>query len=281
MPTIGEIKQEAFDSLIELYDEREAASITSILLTETLGMSKEDVVNMSKQEADKERYGLIKERLHRLMENEPIQYIIGQVSFMNVELKVDAAVLIPRPETEELVNWIVKDGITPESVLDIGTGSGCIALALKDAFVDAEVSAWDVSKAALDVAQGNARINVLDVRFEQKDILSSNADGKKYDLIVSNPPYVLDADACLLADNVVQYEPSEALFIPDDDPLVFYRAIADFSFGSLKKNGRLFFEIDEKMGNAVLELLCSSGFNKVELRQDLSGKDRMVRATLQ
>jgi len=216
----------------------------------------------------------------RIKTSEPIQYILGQSEFSGLLLKVNPAVLIPRPETEELVQWIISSQKTvPSRVLDIGTGSGCIALGLKKAFAGSSVSACDISEEALVVARENAFINQLDIKFFSADILNwENYSGwGETELIVSNPPYVTIRDKSCMKKNVTDFEPHQALFAPDNDPLKFYRQIARFSSKWLTENGVLYFEINEQYGHQVVEILYSAGFATVEIRKDMQGKERMIK----
>ncbi len=227
----------------------------------------------------------IRDIVERLTTYEPIQYILGKTDFCGLEFSVTPAVLIPRPETEELVDIIVHDypqgGI---DVLDIGTGSGCIAVSLGKQLNGSRVSALDVSAEALRVARKNARDNNVEVLFYEADILQpSVVEGSietMFDVIVSNPPYVMEKEKVGMEKNVLGYEPSLALFVPDDDPLLFYRHIAHFARQKLKEKGRLYLEINAQMGDAIVDSLCMMKFNDVELLRDLSGKDRFIKAEI-
>ena len=224
--------------------------------------------------------------LERLLEGEPIQYVFGRTEWMGLSLRVTGATLIPRPETSELVDWVTSDNGKRGShlrVLDIGTGSGCIAIALKKRQPQWEVSAWDVSKEALETAKENARNNGVEIDFDRVDILSetggrperedSNGNQYRFDIVVSNPPYILSSERSTMDRNVTGYEPESALFVPDDDPLIFYRAIAQKRLAPA-----VYFEINERMGDKVKKLLTSEGYENVVVRKDSYGKDRMVRA---
>lgn len=220
--------------------------------------------------------------MKKLKTGMPIQYVIGKAHFMDLELKVNEHTLIPRPETEELVSWIVNDFITGSSpvILDIGTGSGCIALALKKLIPDANVSGCDISSNALSVASQNADTHDLEIQFIEDDILNpvliKTVD--PVDILVSNPPYVTNAESSALHTNVREFEPHQALFVPSDDGLLFYRHIISFAKEKLNPGGRLYLEINEKFGKEIIKLLEKEGFSEVELRKDLSKKDRMIRA---
>jgi len=220
--------------------------------------------------------------MKKLKTGMPIQYAIGKAFFLDLELKVNEYTLIPRPETEELVTWIVSSnqGITATNILDIGTGSGCIALALKKSMAKASVSACDISIEALEVAAENAKKHKLDVTFIKDDILHPTTlkDAEPFDIIVSNPPYVTDAEASSIHANVLDFEPHQALFVPDNDSLVFYRHIISFAKKKLNSGGELYVEINEKYGQEILKMLVDEQFSDIELKKDLSGKDRMIRA---
>lgn len=209
----------------------------------------------------------------------PPQYITGYADFCDRRFAVRPGVLIPRPETEELIRWIREDKPEKLRMLDIGTGSGCIAVTLAADFPEAAVSAADISETALEVARRNAEANHAAIRFMRCDILTETPAGT-YDLIVSNPPYVTKKEQAAMRDNVLSHEPELALFVPDDDPLLFYRAIAKHGKQLLSPGGRLYFEINEAYGREVLALLLSEGYDGVELRADIYDKPRMVKAWL-
>ena len=212
--------------------------------------------------------------IERLLAHEPIQYIFGKTEWMGLELRVTRDTLIPRPETGELVEWITSEykGVNERlRVLDIGTGSGCIAIALKKQFAEWDVTAWDVSQGALEVARENARLNGLEIQFEQVDILRDRT-AERFDIVVSNPPYVMEKEKETMEANVLQYEPQTALFVPDEDPLLFYRAIARRHLAPV-----LYFEINEQMGDAMSQMLREEGYGDIVIRKDRYGKDRMVK----
>ncbi|MBG16627.1 MAG: protein-(glutamine-N5) methyltransferase, release factor-specific [Crocinitomicaceae bacterium] len=221
-----------------------------------------------------------KQVIGRLKADEPIQYILGQTMFYDLVLNVKPGVLIPRPETEELVDWILESVDDGTSCLDIGTGSGCIALALKSKTKNVNVTAIDSSKEALLIAKENAKNLNLDVNFIEEDIFNPRQIKKKWDFIISNPPYIPEYDKNMMDNNVLNYEPHNALFVKDDTPLIFYKQIAKFSLKQLNKGGAVFFEIHHSMGLKIVELLASLGFVDVELKKDLQQKDRMVKAKL-
>ena len=213
----------------------------------------------------------------RLKKNEPIQYILQETFFLDLDLFVDENVLIPRPETEEMVLDVYKNfDLSKKNILDIGTGSGCIALALKQKFIDVQVDAIDINSKSLEVAKKNAKKNNLEVNFIEKDILKTDVLDKKYDLIISNPPYVCENEKIFMSNRVLNFEPALALFVEDDDPLIFYKKIISLAEKNLNDNGLLFFEINEKFGKEVARLL--SKFQNVTINKDINGKDRWVSA---
>jgi release factor glutamine methyltransferase len=233
------------------------------------------------------------EALSRLKDEQPIQYILGKTEFYGLPLKVNRHTLIPRPETEELVSWILSEQPKTQdkqlTILDIGTGTGCIAISLAKNLPNAEVFAMDVSKEALEVAQENAQLNETKVIFIEDDILNRKNlnlvpkfrnDDLKFDIIVSNPPYVRNFEKAEIKNNVLQNEPHLALFVDDDNPLVFYKAITEFASKHLKKEGLLYFEINQYLGQEMIELLEDFEFCNIELRKDISGNNRMIKATL-
>lgn len=216
--------------------------------------------------------------VERLKNNEPIQYVLGETEFYGLKFKVTPSVLIPRPETEELID-LPPNPLNGE-LLDIGTGSGCIAISFKKKFPDLNVSAMDVSPEALKVAKENAILNGVEINFIQADILNLNTLGKKYDVIVSNPPYIPESDKKEMELNVLDYEPSLALFVPDYDALVFYRKIAELGRTYLNRDGKLYFEIHHQQAENIKKLLASYGYTDIQIKKDISGNDRMVRCRL-
>jgi len=217
-----------------------------------------------------------------LKKHVPIQYILGETEFYGLPFRVNDSVLIPRPETEELVDWIRSENNRNEAlnILDIGTGSGCIAIALKHEFPNAAVEAFDISDKALETARSNAGLNKLDVEFSKVDILNVADQSKKWDIIASNPPYIPELEKSEIEANVLEHEPHLALFVPDNDPLLFYRHIALFAKKQLNPNGKLYFEIHRDYGKECMELLASLGFSEIELRKDISGNNRMIRSVI-
>ena len=230
----------------------------------------------------------MEEAICRLDNNEPLQHVLGYGEFYGRKFKCDGRALVPRPETEELVDWIINDWATinsrqlPINVLDIGTGTGCIALSLAKELDGAKITAVDISTAALSLARENAEIlEAKDVRFIECDILGDcNVIEEGYDVIVSNPPYVRECEKKEMEANVLDYDPHTALFVSDEDPLIFYRAIAKFALTHLTPNGALYFEINQYLARETCDLLVAMGYRNVELRDDINGNARMVRATL-
>ena len=221
--------------------------------------------------------------IRRLNQNEPVQHIIGSTYFCGLEFKVSPSVLIPRPETEEMVKLIVKDCFwdeEPVKIVDIGTGSGCIAIALDRFMSFAKVTGWDVSDEALIIARENAHRLLSEAVFEKHDILKQETFEGEFDCVVSNPPYVTYSEQNTMESNVLRFEPHLALFVEDEDPLLFYKAIADFCLKHLKNTGACYVEINEHFGEATKQVFLEKGFKKVEIHQDINGKDRIVKAKL-
>ena len=260
----------------------ELSSIIGMLIEEVSGWNRTQQILHQNTAFNQTQVDQIEKYTEQLISGKPIQYILGKAWFMGQNFIVNENVLIPRPETEELVEWIISYANIKNktlSILDIGTGSGCISIALKMALPHCEVSALDISKEALKVAQLNANNLNVSIQWMEQNILDTVALENAYDIIVSNPPYIPIREKESMQKQVVNFEPSLALFVPDEDPLIFYRTIAKIAKQSLSKNGQLFFEIHYDQGNAVLTLLNELNFH-AELRQDSFGKDRMIRASL-
>ncbi len=300
MKTIKDIFAIFKQSLGDLYDAQETEAITLTILTELLNTSKGIIKAFPEKKLTLTQQEEANNILTQLKTGKPLQYALGYTEFYGLKFMVNPSTLIPRPETEELVEWalgsVASDGLRASvssdglrgsrlSVLDIGTGSGCIAISLKKNLPGAEVSAIDISIDALNTAKENAKLNEVDINFIAADILNPQllnhsplATG--YSLLISNPPYVTLEDKKRMHTNVTDFEPHTALFVPEDDPLIFYKAIADFALANLTKDGLLFFEINESLGKETVALLESKGFKHVELRQDMNGRDRMVKASI-
>lgn len=259
------------------YTAEEVSALSRIVCCDLLGQAPtdyylgKDIVLSSKKEQE------LEDILQRLSRFEPLQYIEGRTLFLGRELWVAPGVLIPRPETEELVELMLKEIPADARILDVGTGSGCIAISLAKELPDALVTAWDVSPEALSVARVNARKLQANVRFVECDVLACQVDkAGLYDVIVSNPPYVTEAEKADMEPNVLQWEPSLALFVPDDDPLRFYRRIAVLGRDMLADGGRLYFEINRAYGREMVEMLRAMGYVGVRVKKDLSQNDRFV-----
>lgn len=269
-------------SLEDFYPERELKATVRYILVEILRIAPLDIYTGKDIHLSPNQERRLADIISRLQKFEPVQYIAGYARFYGLEFEVGENVLIPRPETEELVGWILSE--RPDAgadILDIGTGSGCISVTLKHHLPRARVSAWDISEKALETARRNARRLNADIGFGQVDILAYVPDGRsRFDLIVSNPPYVTMVEKREMERNVLDWEPSGALFVADEDPLLFYRAIAEKGLFLLNPGGKLYFEINRAFGKEIASLLEESGYSQVEVRKDLSGIDRMIRAQI-
>lgn len=268
--------------LAEKYPQREAEQLMRILLEDLFGIDWNQQLMNPNLRIDEFQYYQLGEAVKRLLSGEPVQYVTGMARFNDQILKVSPAVLIPRPETEELVQRIGTNlpEEKPIRIWDIGTGSGCIAIALAKQFSNAEVIAFDVSEEALQIAMENAESNGVKVTFVQDDVLHPTSDyfSQPVDLVVSNPPYVCDSERTAMEANVLDWEPETALFVPDDDPLRFYRQILSLAKKQLNPNGQIWFEINEAKGEEMLSLCCEMGFPKADILEDFSGKPRVCRA---
>ena len=267
------------EQLSKSYEPQEANGLARIIFCDILGQSNVDYylckdIDLSGNEEEK-----VKSILQRLEKYEPIQYIEGKKYFSGRDFFVRQGVLIPRPETEELVELAAQACKPNAKILDIGTGSGCIAISLSKKLPEAEVHAWDISEMALEVAKQNNEQLKASVHFEQHDILTYQATGAEaFDLIISNPPYIAESEKADMEPNVLAWEPSIALFVPDNDPLLFYRRIGELALRMLTPNGKLFFEINRAYGDATKQLLCNQGYKNIHIQKDLSGNDRFVYA---
>jgi len=281
--TLSQLKYKFLNTLKSIYPNAEVTSIFSMLVQQKLDLDPAEIVLERNKELNQTELDYFQTVLTRLQDKEPIQYILEQTTFYDLEFKVTTDVLIPRPETEELVQWLITDiqkqhTTKKKRILDIGTGSGCIGISLAKNLLNAEVSALDISKNALQIATENAKNNKVDIQFIQGDILKIEQLPQIYDIIVSNPPYIREQEKLKMHDNVLKYEPNEALFVLDENPLLFYDKISDIAKKHLAINGFLYFEINQYMGNEMLQLLKSKGFTSIELRKDFLGKDRMIKA---
>ena len=292
------------EKLSATFPQREAEQLMRILLEDLFGIDLKRQLMEPNLCIDERQHYLLSEAVRRLLDGEPVQYVTGMARFGDLLIKVSPAVLIPRPETEELVQKIgiglqreatslpchscegmceskesMGGGSKPFRIWDIGTGSGCIAIALAKHFVNAEVIAFDVSEQALQIAKENAESNGVKVTFVQDDVLNpqSNFFNQPVDLVVSNPPYVCDNERTAMESNVLDWEPNNALFVPDDDPLRFYRKILELAKPQLNPDGQIWFEINERMGEEMLQLCREMGFPKAEILLDFAEKPRFCR----
>ena len=290
--------------LTVIYNEREGQAIVRTVLDALFGMSLTDICLGKVTQLSADDTTRLEKIMQRLEKSEPVQYVLGSEWFAGRLFDVAPGVLIPRPETEDLVKWACdeakekekednskeergkeekevskKEEVPHPSILDIGTGSGCIAITVALALPQARVTAWDISTDALAIAAGNAHRLGASVRFEHQDALSAPDDEERWDVIVSNPPYICDRERADMSDNVISYEPELALFVPDNDPLLFYHAIARYASKALKPGGRLLFETNTAYAHEVAQVMADEGFTAIEVRNDCFGKPRMVKGT--
>ena len=275
--------QELCKSLASRYPEREAKAVIRYLLEVGYGLSMADIISGAAESIPSDEMG---KKLRRLLNGEPVQYVVGKAEFGGRIFRVTPDVLIPRPETYELCQW-VKEKEREErkeerdySILDIGTGSGCIAITLALDMPQAKVEAWDISADALTVARENAQELQAKVKFEQVDVLSSlpAQGGLGWVSIISNPPYICQKEAAEMEQHVLDHEPHQALFVPDEDPLLFFRAIARLGQKALNKDGRLYFEINPAYHQELTEMLDEMDYSEIETRKDQFGRNRMIKA---
>lgn len=270
--------RELWRTLEPLYGNGEARAVTDYVLDVCFGLSKADILCGAVDEMTAEKTAELNKIFGRLTEGEPVQYVLGRAEFSGRWFNVRPGVLIPRPETEELCAWITADSKASASpkVLDIGTGSGCIAITLQLDMPESKVTAWDISADALDVARENAQQLGANVNFVKLDALNAKPEGE-WDVIVSNPPYICEKEKKDMAVNVLEHEPHTALFVPDADPLLFYRAITRLAVQTLSKGGRLYFEINPIYADDTCRMMRAEGMTAVELRSDMYGKQRMAK----
>ena len=277
--------QELWRPLTAVYDEREAQAVARMVLEVHFGLTMAEV--LCGQMPDERELRQIQQRL---LAGEPVQYVIGEAEFGGRRFRVAPGVLIPRPETYELCQWVSnrgerreERGEKEERILDIGTGSGCIACTLAAELPEAEVTAWDISEEALAIARENARRTQVHVSFEQVDILDPRliaaSPQNRYQVIVSNPPYICQKEQATMERHVLDHEPHLALFVPDDDPLLFYRAIARYASHALTPGGSLYFEINPLYATELSALLSAMSYHDIALKNDQFGKPRMIKAT--
>lgn len=287
--SIDDFRADFRKQLAALYEPEEVENLCFLTLEHVLKMNRVEISLSRKQNIHPSQRKELEEITARLSKSEPIQYITGSSSFYGLDFQVNPATLIPRPETEELVAWIIDDvaqGLLKEEaqdmlrLLDIGTGSGCIAITLAKNIKNSKVEAIDISQNALATAYQNAKANGVKVDFYNQNILETQALDEVYNVIVSNPPYVREQEKAMMRENVLSNEPDSALFVSDQDPLIFYRKIGELASKNLAPAGALYFEINEYLGRETVALLKNIGFTDVVLRKDMFGKDRMIKACM-
>ena len=274
-----DILQNIRKSLSGFYPDNEISGLVRLLIEHVTKSSMPALLSDKNTKITSEEVLKIDKIVERLQRFEPIQYILGETEFYGLPFTVNQDVLIPRPETEELVELILNENkATQPQILDIGTGSGCIAVSLLKHLPNASVKGWDISEKALAVAALNSKSNSVNVSFDQVDILSDYPTDQYFDIIVSNPPYVLDSEKTDMHANILDYEPHTALFVADNDPLLFYNRIADVAIQLLTDGGKLYFEINRAKGQETIKMLEYKNFSEIRLIKDISGNDRMARA---
>ena len=280
--TIAETRKKIFQALSGSYDDNEIRNFSDLLFFHLLKYSKIELRMKGNEVISQQDEKTLDEMLNRLMAFEPIQYILGETIFFDLRFLVSPHVLIPRPETEELVDWVRKEYAGKRvKILDIGTGSGCIAVSLAKNLPLAKISGCDIDEKAIELSTRNARFNATQVSFFLFDVLNPGPNqDNRYDLLVSNPPYVRESEKALLHANVLNYEPHKALFVPDDDPLLFYKAIADLGHEILLRGGAIYCEINEKFPEETLRIFYGRGYKTAEMRRDINGKPRMIKAII-
>ena len=273
--TLQDFKLKMISELSSIYEMDELNSIFNLLAEDYLKIPRSKILLADEIDLNESNQNLFSSALERLKTHEPIQYVLGKTTFMNLEFKVNSSVLIPRPETEELVRLMLKEDLDGKEVLDIGTGSGCIAISLTKNLHNAKVSALDISKDALEVALENAELNNVNIEFIHADIFEYQSD-KKYDVIVSNPPYVLESEKMLMKQNVLNYEPEIALFVDDNNALKYYESVIKFSLNNLNSQGQIFFETNENYKDELNKLAQNYEYNIIEFKLDINDKNRFL-----
>ena len=273
--TLQDFKLKMISELSSIYEMDELNSIFNLLSEDYLKIPRSKILLANEIDLSESNQTLLISALERLKTHEPIQYILGKTNFMDLEFKVNNSVLIPRPETEELVRLMLKEDFDGKEILDIGTGSGCIAISLAKNLPNAKITALDISKDALQVAKKNAELNNVEIEFINADIFEYQTD-KKYDVIVSNPPYVLESEKSLMKQNVLDFEPELALFVDDFNPLKYYESIINFSSENLNPFGQIFFEINENYKHELNKLAQNYEYNIIEFKLDIHNKNRFL-----
>ena len=273
--TLADFKNKMKSTLSSIYESDELNSIFYLISEEYLQIPRSKILLADEIELDSKKQKLFLDALDRLKKNEPVQYVLGKTAFMDLEFKVNSSVLIPRPETEELVRLMLKEDLDGKEILDIGTGSGCIAISLAKNLPNAKVSAIDISEDALKVAKENAKLNNVNINFINADIFDYKSE-KKFDIIVSNPPYVTESEKPLIKSNVLDFEPESALFVGDKDALKYYESIFKFGHKFVKSDGSLFFEINENYHTELENICKTNGFTNIIFGLDFNKKKRYL-----
>ena len=273
--TLQDFKLKMISEISSIYKMDELNSIFNLLSENCLKIPRSKILLSDEIDLDESNQRFFLSALERLKTHEPIQYVLGKTSFMDLEFKVNSSVLIPRPETEELVRLMLEEDLDGKEILDIGTGSGCIAISLAKNLTNSKVTALDISKDALEVARENAKLNNVNIEFIHTDIFEYKSD-KKYDVIVSNPPYVLESEKLLMKKNVLDYEPELALFVDDISPLKYYESVVNFSSNNLNSIGQIFFEINENYKHELNKLAQNYEYNIIEFKLDIHNKTRFL-----
>lgn len=279
LATIKEIRPYLAAELGTIYNDNELAALSRIIVKTIFEADGLHRIHDNTQPLTRHEAGRITDICNELKTGKPYQYVLGETGFYNCRIRVNPGVLIPRPETEELVDLIVKENRNYNGrIIDFGTGSGCIAIALAANLPNADLTAIDISEEALDIARGNADLNSVNVKFEKGDILNYKRE-MKAGIFVSNPPYVRNSEKKLMQQNVLGFEPHQALFVEDSDPLLYYRAILEISKRNLERGGKIYFEINEALGSEMAELISSFGFNEISIIKDLNDRNRIAKAS--
>ncbi len=273
--TLRDFKLKMISELSSIYEMDELNSIFNLLSEDYLKIPRSKILLADEIHLDELNQTLFLSALERLKTHEPIQYVLGKTSFMDLEFKVNNSVLIPRPETEELVRLMLKEDLDGKEILDIGTGSGCIAISLAKNLANAKVTALDVSEDALEIAKQNAKMNNVNIEFIHADIFEYQSE-KKYDVIVSNPPYVCESEKSLMKKNVLDFEPMSALFVENDKSLIYYTSILKFASKTLINNGFLFFEINENYSTELENICKLNAFYNIRFKSDVNRKNRFL-----
>ena len=272
--------QQLWQSLTPLYDPGEARAIVRMVLEDSFGMTMSDILCYGTELLNNTAQHTLEGMMQRLRDAEPVQYVLGRASFCGRWMHVEPGVLIPRPETEELCQWVTEEANPQPTILDIGCGSGCIAVTLALDIQGSKVTAYDISEKALDVTQRNATTLGAAVKTVECDILHASAEDRIWDIIVSNPPYICIHESASMHPNVTRHEPKEALYVPDNDPLLFYNAIALHAAATLRHGGMLFLECNPEHVDATADALAKAGLDGITFRHDQYGKKRFIKATL-